>query len=245
MTDRVQRELDHGKMLAERGAESVWGWETPAGRRRAARRADLIARGAGLRLGTRALEIGCGTGNFTQAFAASGAHITAVDLSPDLIRLAKQRSLPAGQVNFVEARFEDFSTGQLFDAIIGSSVLHHLEIQDALQNLLRLLKPGGVISFAEPNMRNPQVYAMFNFEFMKDKFGVSPDERAFYRAPLAGWIHQAGFVDIHVQPFDFLHPATPKLFIPLISAAGDLAEKTPFLREYAGSLYIFARKPLV
>ena len=78
---KAEREVAHGKWLAEQQTEKLWGWDTPAGRLRAERRAQLIMEGARLGPGKRALEIGCGTGLFTKMFAASGVTIVAVDIS--------------------------------------------------------------------------------------------------------------------------------------------------------------------
>lgn len=62
---------------------------------RAERRAELIAKGAGLRPGVRVLEIGCGTGMFTEMFARTGAQIVAVEISEALLEKARARHLPA------------------------------------------------------------------------------------------------------------------------------------------------------
>lgn len=57
---RANNEIAHGEMLAMYETEVIWGWATPAGLLRAERRARLVAEGAGLQPGVRALEIGCG-----------------------------------------------------------------------------------------------------------------------------------------------------------------------------------------
>ena len=80
---RGEREVLHGRWLAERDAEQIWGWQTPAGQLRAGRRAELIISGAGLSRGQRALEIGCGTGLFTEKCAEAGVEILAVDISAE------------------------------------------------------------------------------------------------------------------------------------------------------------------
>src|SRR3712207_6059544 len=69
VSSRASHEIEHGKKLSMGHPEDIWGWGSPAGKLRASRRAGLIARGAGLRPGVRALEIGCGTGLFTEMFA--------------------------------------------------------------------------------------------------------------------------------------------------------------------------------
>jgi hypothetical protein len=45
---RAKHEIAHGKLLAQKDTEAIWGSATPAGRLRAERRAMLIAEGAGL-----------------------------------------------------------------------------------------------------------------------------------------------------------------------------------------------------
>jgi len=105
---KVQNEIVHRKFLAESGAEAAWGWETPAGKVRAQRRAELIINEICMQKGMRILEIGCGNGNFTELFAKSGAQIIAVDISPDLLQIAERRNLPKDQIKFVNQQFENY-----------------------------------------------------------------------------------------------------------------------------------------
>jgi 2-polyprenyl-3-methyl-5-hydroxy-6-metoxy-1,4-benzoquinol methylase len=238
LSDRTQHEIDHGKHLADEDTERIWGWGTPAGRLRAKRRAGLIAEGATLGPDVHVLEIGCGTGMFTEMFAQTGACITAIDISKDLLRKAEERKLPREKVRFLEKRFEDCDVDGPFDAVIGSSVLHHLEIDKALPKIYELLEPGGVISFAEPNMMNPQIFIERKFrKFFKQ---ISPDETAFVRKTLQKDLQKAGFQKIEIVPFDWLHPLVPVSLIGFVSMMGRLLEKTPLLREFSGSLYIKA-----
>jgi SAM-dependent methyltransferase len=242
---RAEHEIEHGKTLLQGCPEDIWGWGSPAGKLRAQRRAKLIISGAILGPQKRVLEIGCGTGMFTELFAQTGASILAVDISPDLIYLAKQRGLPADQVEFLNMRFEDCNVDRSFDAVIGSSVLHHLEVDQALRKIYSLLKPGGCISFAEPNMLNPQIFMERKFRFLRRVFWyISPDESAFIRGRLFRDLAKIGFDSIHITPFDWLHPATPPALIPLIEKMGQTLEKIPGLREFAGSLSICCRRPL-
>ena len=242
ISDRSQHEIDHGRLLAEEDTERIWGWKTPAGQLRAKRRAELIALGAGLCPNVHALEIGCGTGMFTEMFARTGARITAIDISPRLLEKAAARNLPRENVRFLEKRFEDCDVDGPFDAVIGSSVLHHLEIGQALPKILELLKNGGVFSFAEPNMLNPQVY--IERKFRRFFPYVSPDETAFVRWSFQKSLQQTGFRDIDITPFDWLHPSVPESLIPVVSMMGRLLEKAPLIRDFSGSLYIKAVKPL-
>jgi SAM-dependent methyltransferase len=240
--DRAINEVAHGRRLADRDPELVWGWGTPAGRLRAARRAALIAAGAGLRPGQRALEVGCGTGLFTEQFVRTGAHVVAIDISPDLLSLARDRGLPPDRVEFLERRLEEPWPTDGFDAVIGSSVLHHLDLAAALPRVRSLLRPGGVMCFAEPNLLNPQVFLERRFSFLPMFWYVSPDETAFERRRLAARLRRAAFVDVSVTPFDWLHPAVPARITGAVAGLGRLLERTPVVRELAGSLYIRARR---
>lgn len=236
---RLQNEIEHGKHLAELSAEEVWGWGTPAGRLRARRRADLVMQGAGLGPGSQAVEIGCGTGLFTEMFAQSGAEIVAVDLSPELLAIARQRGLE--RVRFLEKNFEDCGVEGPFDAVIGSSVLHHLDLERTWGKIFNLLKPGGVMSFAEPNMLNPQIWCERHLRRFFPQ--TSPDETAFVRWPLRRDLERAGFRTVSITPFDWLHPATPEALIPAVRGLGKVAERVWPVREFAGSLYIRAVRP--
>jgi 2-polyprenyl-3-methyl-5-hydroxy-6-metoxy-1,4-benzoquinol methylase len=240
---RGDREIQHGRWLALHETEMVWGWGTPAGKLRAARRAALISEGAQLRTGVNALEIGCGTGLFTEAFAASGAGIVAVDISVELLEIAKTRGLSARQVTFVAKPFEECAVDGPFDAVVGSSVLHHLDVDIALERILALLKPGGILSFAEPNYLNPQVFLERTLRFLPMFSYTSADETAFVRWSLARKLRNAGFSDIRITPFDWLHPSTPQSCIELVQGTGKVFEKLPLLREFSGSVYIQARRP--
>jgi 2-polyprenyl-3-methyl-5-hydroxy-6-metoxy-1,4-benzoquinol methylase len=240
---RAEREIKHGKRLAALDTETIWGWGTPAGQIRAKRRADLIIAGAALVPGKRVLEIGCGTGMFTEMFAATGARIIAVDISAELLNKARARRLPPGQVTFCEKRFEDCEIEGPFDAVIGSSILHHLEIGSAIRRIKELLKPGGCISFAEPNMLNPQVFIERKFSHLPVFSYTSPDETAFVRWHLARQLFEMGLRNISIKPFDWLHPSTPKTLIETVSSIARLTEVIPLVKEFAGSLYIRAEVP--
>jgi len=235
----ASREREHGKYLVSRSPEEAWGWATPAGQLRVRRRAALILEGARVGPRSRVLEIGCGSGLFTAAFAACGAEIVALDLSPDLLPIAAQRNL--ARVRFVEQRFEDCELDGPFDAVVGSSVLHHLELGRALPKIFNLLKPGGRMSFAEPNMLNPQVFCERRFRRFFPY--VSPDETAFIRTRLRRRLEAAHFAGVSIRPFDWLHPAVPPALIPAVSALGGILERAWPLSEFAGSLIIRAIRP--
>ena len=240
MQERIAKEVLHGRFLAQRGAGEIWNWESPAGKLRWARRVKMLS--SHLKPGMTVLELGCGTGSFTRELARSGADIVAIDVSPELLEIAKLNcSVPNVRFQIQNAYSLSYSEA-VFDSVVGSSVLHHLEIEEALRDVYRVLKPEGTICFTEPNMLNPQIAIQKNIPWIKQKLGDSPDETAFFRWPLRRLLERAGYRDIRVDPFDFLHPKTPVALIDRMDAFGRFLENVPVISEVAGSLYIRAMK---
>ncbi len=91
------------------------------------------------------LEIGCGTGGFSRLLAERAEKVLAIDLSPQMIRLARTRSKLYSNIDFIEG---DVMTHQLpdnqFDCIATLTTLHHLPMTDILKKIKKALKPGGV-----------------------------------------------------------------------------------------------------
>lgn len=237
---RLQNEIEHGKYLIEHGAGETWNWESPAGKLRWKRRVGMLK--DKLEAGSEVLELGCGTGYFTRELVDTGAHIIAIDISSDLLEEAR-KEVKASNIEFmVDNAYKMSFPDDSFDHVVGSSVLHHLEIHKALSEIYRVLRPGGHIAFTEPNMMNPQISLQKNIPSIKQRMGDSPDETAFFKWQMKRLLRKAGFTSIRVIPFDFLHPAVPPALIKTVSWIGNAAEKTPLLRGIAGSLYITAGK---
>jgi SAM-dependent methyltransferase len=237
---RLAREREHHRLIAPR-AEIVWSWDSPTGRQRAARRSRMFLDHALLAPGVRALEIGCGTGVFLEAAARSGATIDGIDASSDLLARARERTGQAPNVSLVCGDVERMPYSDAsFDAAYGSSVLHHLNLAEALREIRRVLRPGGRIVFAEPNLLNPHI-AFTYLVGPRARFGLSDDEMAFTRFHARRKLEQAGFSEIAIQPYDFLHPLVPRILIEAVLRLGRGLERLPLVREIAGSLLIQAR----
>jgi ubiquinone/menaquinone biosynthesis C-methylase UbiE len=242
MDSRAQNEIQHGVLLSESDPEWTWGWGSPAGQYRAKRRASMLINATQMNSNSKVLEIGCGTGMFTEMLSTSGANIIAVDISPQLINKAKTRTNWSTKVQFINKDFENCEIDGPFDIVLGSSILHHLKVEQSLCKIYELLKVGGVLAFAEPNMLNPQICIQKNIPIVKKWMGDSPDEIAFIRWGLASTLSKKGFKNINITPFDWVHPAIPKLFIKPVSFIGRVLERLPGVREFSGSLLISARR---
>jgi ubiquinone/menaquinone biosynthesis C-methylase UbiE len=102
--------------------------------------------------GKRVLEIGCGIGTDTVNFARAGATVTAVDLSAESLRIARQRAEVMGvadRIQFHRADAESLDSVlpvESYDLVYAFGVLHHTPRPDrALRQLRRYLAPGGTL----------------------------------------------------------------------------------------------------
>ena len=105
----------------------------------------------------RAMELGCGTGffllNLLQSGVAKKGSVT--DLSPGMVKVALRNAENLGLD--VDGRVADAERipydDNTFDLVVGHAVLHHIpDVEQALSEVLRVLKPGGRFVFAgEPS----------------------------------------------------------------------------------------------
>ena len=92
------------------------------------------------------LEIGCGSGSFARALAARSGHVLALDLSPEMIRMARERSAPFQNIDFQVGDILDWDLPQdHFHCIASIATLHHLSLREMLLKMKAALKPGGTL----------------------------------------------------------------------------------------------------
>jgi SAM-dependent methyltransferase len=101
----------------------------------------------------RVLEVGAGTGAFAERVRRElGADVTAVDLSPHMVELARERGVPASVADVQELPFADGT----FDCAAALWVLHHVpDLDRDLGELARVLRPGGrlvAVAFGRENL---------------------------------------------------------------------------------------------
>ena len=94
------------------------------------------------------LEFGCGTGSTAIFHAPSVRHILAIDISPKMIEIARQKADQANveNVTFDESTIEDLSVADhSLDVVLGLSILHLLDDKEAaIAKVHRMLRPDGV-----------------------------------------------------------------------------------------------------
>lgn len=92
-----------------------------------------------------ALEIGCGTGAFARLLAKRCQRVIGLDLSPEMIRVARSRSSQFHNLEFqlADAMTWDFPESH-FDYVCSIATLHHLQQRELFVKMKDALKPGGV-----------------------------------------------------------------------------------------------------
>ncbi|HUI07296.1 MAG TPA: class I SAM-dependent methyltransferase [Verrucomicrobiae bacterium] len=142
--------------------------------------------------GQRVLDIGCGQGDTSVAFALRGAEVWAIDVSQQMVELTRQLAAHHGVGDRVKAEVCPVEAmtypADFFDLIFADGVLHHLDMNEAVPNLVRVLKPGGRGFFLEPQKGSIfiRIYRLFatdlrtaderplepgDFEFLQRQFG--------------------------------------------------------------------------
>ena len=90
------------------------------------------------------LDIGCGTGAFSRLLAERADRVVAIDLSPNMIEVAKQRSTEHTNIEFQVANILKWQFPlEEFDAIVSIATVHHLPLENLIPSLKATLKPGG------------------------------------------------------------------------------------------------------
>lgn len=238
MQKRIRQEIKHFSNL-----EHIWwGAKTIAGQKRYDNKAKLFKKYCHLIKGGKVLEIGCGDGEFTKRIADERIKIIATDVTPAVIKRAK-KNLESSGVSFCVDNAEGLSfDDRTFNVVCGISVLHHLNTLKALEEAYRVLKTGGELFFTEPNLLNPVVFFGLNLSFLRKRMEFSPDETALVRWTIADMLNRIGFRKVEVRNYDFLLPHTPPQLINTVMKLSDKLEKIPIVKEFSGSLVIYAVK---
>jgi len=232
------RESSYFDSIAEKFDSRYNTYDKPAGKLRVKRRAGLFRDTCALSPGMKVLELGCGTGEYTFELAGLGLSLYSTDISTGMLSVALKKLGPR-KVHFFAADSCNLPVKNcIFDAVIGNSILHHIDVAMALRQAWRVLKPSGRIAFSEPNMCNPQIFLQKNIPFLKKISGDSPDETAFWRFRIKRLLLECGFSEARVIPFDFMHPLTPDMLVKAAERAGSLFERLFLFKEIAGSLLI-------
>lgn len=137
--------------------------------------------------GQKVLDAGCGPGRHSRKLIAKGAHVTGIDVSREMVSIAREYCEGRGEfltANFEQARFKRAS----FDVVIASlSLMYSRDINPVIRNFSRWLKPHGRLIFS--------IYHPVRFFQKISGFDFSKRKKV--------WIHLQG---CDVTVFNYYHP---------------------------------------
>ena len=110
---------------------------------------DKILDGAGIRPGVRVLDVACGTGVLIGDYLKRGvASVTAVDISPEMVKIAKEK-FPMENVRILCADVEEMRETEPFDCMVVYNAFPHFpEPERLVGTLAGMLKQGGTLTVA-------------------------------------------------------------------------------------------------
>jgi ubiquinone/menaquinone biosynthesis C-methylase UbiE len=162
----------------------------------AAHREKLARARAHLAPGMRVIDIGCGTGTAAIAQAPHVAHVRAIDISGEMIRIARERAAAAGvaNVSFERGALEEIDPAEgPWDAAFALSFLHLAPDRNAaLARIAALLAPRGVLVANSFCLADMQLHLRLIVAGGR-RLGLLPHVRAFSRAGLRASLAGAGF----------------------------------------------------
>jgi 2-polyprenyl-6-hydroxyphenyl methylase/3-demethylubiquinone-9 3-methyltransferase len=150
--------------------------------------------------GAPVLDVGCGGGLLSEALAGEGARVTAIDLAPELVKVARLHKLESGvEVDYRLQSVESLAAELpgAFDAITCMEMLEHVPDPGAIIDACAtLLRPGGRLFLSTLN-RTPAAFALaiVGAEYIARLLPKGTHAyRDFIRpSELAGWLRESGF----------------------------------------------------
>jgi ubiquinone/menaquinone biosynthesis C-methylase UbiE len=168
----------------------------------------------------RVLEYGCGTGSLAFNLSEEAARVIGIDISDVAIEQARRAARLRGlkNVEFLVTNAEAMKLpDKHVDVVVGSGIVHHLDIPKSMSEVRRVLGPGGIAIFAEPLAHNP----VLNWYRNRTPELRSADEHPLTVADLRGMAR--GFSAVKLTYFGLVAPV-------LGFVAADVKSESPVTR---------------
>ncbi len=193
------------------------------------------------------LEIGCSSGQWAKKISESNGHTNKICAATFDTMDHEQMSQGDTQENIEPVLLKAFPgplAGRRFDYIVGWNLLTDDNCAPILLEVKKLLKPGGRLLFFDVNPWNPY-YIIRRFLSRAVSFVLKKREEgdSLNRIDLFTILSEVGYTGIKILPYDFVYPPIPRFLLWPMQNLSLIFENFPFLRNFAGSLYIFAQKP--
>lgn len=189
--------------------------------------------------GDKVLEIGIGTGIHAEHFLKLNKNIDftfhGIDISEDMLKQAKNKvkdrviiAAMAGE----DLKFEN----NFFDKIYISGSLHHFgDPELGIEELLRVLKPGGKFCFMEPNFYFPHNFV--NAYRLPEEVNMKMMKKSNFNT----WLGNKDKITYEMVNFAYT-PPFPTAFIKYFDLIDKLIAKIPILRNFSVMLFVYGTK---
>lgn len=190
--------------------------------------------------GQTVLDLGCGTGENTLILALHGAKVYALDISQELVELARKRleinNASTANVHFMVGSAHEIDLpDDSVDLVFGIAILHHLDLNLVSKEVFRILKNSGRAIFQEP-VRDSAVIRFIRDLIPYRAADISPFERPLTTDELKQF--SAPFRNFRIRAFDLPHVSlagvlAPKLIPVAHKSDRKILDAIPFLGRYA------------
>ncbi len=191
-------------------------YQTPLGRLSDRLEKELVFSLLTVKSGEMALDVGCGTGNYTIELAKRGLKVTGIDSSEEMMAWAREKAGKDGlniPFQVADAQMLPFLDNS-FDLIVSNGLLCFLkEPEKTLMEMNRVLKPGGRLVVGVLNRWSPwalfrRIKGVFKDTIYNQAHFISPPE-------LEGLLRDAGFEVKAVRTCLFFFPINKRLYLRL------------------------------
>ena len=162
-----------------------------------------------LQPGQRLLDVGCGPGTVTSGLARAVAPglVTGLDAAPDVLATAREHAAETGLANleFVEGDVYALNyPDDTFDVVYANQLLQHLsEPVAALQEMRRVLRPGGLLGVRDADYATMQPYPKFpefeRWNALYHQVAYANNAEPDAGRVLPSWARGAGFAQIETH----------------------------------------------
>jgi SAM-dependent methyltransferase len=188
--------------------------------------------------GGRVLDVGCGTGTFLRSLPAHRFERIGVDVSDAMLDRARAHGLEVHRATAGDLPFDDGS----FDLATTFAVLHHLIdpalVRAAVQEMCRVLKPGGAALVWDHNPLNPY-WPILMRRLPQDQ----GDEKLVTARLVLGALRDARMADVRLRRMTFTPDFTPPWALPAVGTLERGLERVPGLKLFAAHNVATARRP--
>lgn len=208
---------------------------------------DTVVRLSGLPAGSHIVDLGCGSGVFTHVLQQRGYRCTGIDLSPNLIAIARAKY---SGIEFLEGDIEKlpFADGSV-DGIMFSGVLHHLpDCTTTAAEAFRVLRPGGKFVAFDPNRMNPFMYLYRDRSSpFYSPVGVTANERPVLAGNIAATFRKAGFrvgsEFLSGLKYRYIASGKVRWLLPLYNTIDSLMFSPAFMQRFRAFVISYGEKP--